>query len=254
MPLEEILSRIGLSDNEIKIYTQLLRGRCTVTELSSLCRIHRANVYDTIRRLMKKGLVAKIVDGKKTLFVGSDPKNIVNILEEEKSELESLLPHIKLSTNTQENDVRLFTDVQAAKNTLKELLDYNKPIYVVGTPPKIADSAKSFLIGFHRERIKRKIPIYHCYSREADKDFIDVGVHEMKFTFSKHLPNGLVIPMSTTICGDQVQLKFWKKNSIVIVIKSQEVADVYKRYFDLFWNLSKPINWKDVVAKVKSSY
>ncbi len=251
MPLEETLSSVGMSENEIKVYKQLLGGqRLTVKELSSCCKIYRANVYDSIRKLLEKGLVAKVVEGKKTFFVGADPKSLINILEEKKAELEGILPGLS-PKHTKDGEALLYSGVQAAKNTLKELLDYNKPIYVVGTPPKIADSARSFLISFHRERI-RKIPIYHCYSREADPDFISVGVHKMKFTYSRHLPKGLVIPMSTTICADQVQLKFWTESSPVIIIKSQEVADVYKKYFDLFWNLSKPIVWKSVLKEVNA--
>ena len=47
---EDILEEIGLSPNEAKIYTTLLGlGLSTVTSISNKCKLHRANVYDSLK-------------------------------------------------------------------------------------------------------------------------------------------------------------------------------------------------------------
>jgi sugar-specific transcriptional regulator TrmB len=50
---ESVLEEIGLSKTESKIYLSLLKqGTCTVTEIANDAKLHRANVYDSVKILV----------------------------------------------------------------------------------------------------------------------------------------------------------------------------------------------------------
>ena len=56
---EEILVDLGLSPNEAKAYISLLNiGMTTITNVAKDCNLHRSNVYDSIKKLIDKGLVS----------------------------------------------------------------------------------------------------------------------------------------------------------------------------------------------------
>ena len=66
---EEILEEFGLTKNEVKIYLTLLKmGRALAGEITEKSGIHRRNVYDSIERLMKKGLVSFIIQNNRKYF------------------------------------------------------------------------------------------------------------------------------------------------------------------------------------------
>jgi sugar-specific transcriptional regulator TrmB len=245
--VEGVLENLGLSRNESKIYLELLAlGKATATEISKQTKIYRANVYDALSKLIEKGLVAYAIQDKAKKYEAADPVSLLNILKERQLELEKFLPQLVLRKKmaAKQSDMYVYNGLTPAKNTLKELLRYNQPIYVYGTPPNISSMAKGFLQEFHKERVEKKIPMFHVYSKEAEPDFQDVGVNKLPHTFSKHLPDGMVLPMSTTICGDEVQLKFWTRSGSVVVMKSREVADSFRENFNHFWNGGKWVDQK----------
>ena len=65
----EILRKIGLTENEIKIYLNLLiSGSSTAYEIGKQTGIYRVHVYDKLEQLMDKGLVTHIYRGAKKYF------------------------------------------------------------------------------------------------------------------------------------------------------------------------------------------
>ena len=61
MDHQELLQSLGLSKNEAKIYETLLRQGEVGVGVISENPAHRRNVYDSLNRLMEKGLVFEIV-------------------------------------------------------------------------------------------------------------------------------------------------------------------------------------------------
>ena len=58
----KILEAAGLTGNEIKVYLALLElGSVTAGEILKKIEIHRGAVYDTLDKLMEKGLVSYVI-------------------------------------------------------------------------------------------------------------------------------------------------------------------------------------------------
>ena len=59
--ITEVLENLGLSKNEARIYETLLKeGESPVGFLAVKSGVHRRNVYDTLNRLIEKGLAFEI--------------------------------------------------------------------------------------------------------------------------------------------------------------------------------------------------
>ncbi len=126
----------------------------------------------------------------------------------------------------------------ALKTSLQELLKLGMPIKVYGIPiHAMSQFGPPFLKDFHKERIKKKVQMYHIYNQNV-KDRIS-QLNKMKFTEAKHLSKEYDARASTLICGDTVLLTLFFNSPTVIKIKNEVIAETYGKYFDLLWEQAK---------------
>jgi predicted transcriptional regulator len=89
MSTQETLRRIGLNDNEIKVYLTLLKsGRMTPALLSKMTKINRATVYNIAKSLLTKGIIAEDLGGKTLYLIPLPVESLQQIVEKPKRELE----------------------------------------------------------------------------------------------------------------------------------------------------------------------
>ena len=104
---EEILQSLGLTRNEINVYLTLLKmGSGLAGEITEKSGVHRRNVYDSIERLIKKGLVSFVIQNNRKYFHATDPNRFLGIIKEQKRELirkerdiRKILPELNLDKN-----------------------------------------------------------------------------------------------------------------------------------------------------------
>ena len=77
----DALRKIGLTENEIKIYLNLLKtGLSTAYDIGKKTGIYRVHVYDKLEQLMDKGLVTHVYRGAKKYFQATPPTKIKQYL------------------------------------------------------------------------------------------------------------------------------------------------------------------------------
>src|SRR3989338_5504173 len=87
----EILSAIGLTKNEIKVYGVLFsQGSATAGQITKKVGLFRPRVYDALDRLVNKGMVSFVVINGIKNFQVSNPRRISDYVEEKELELKSL--------------------------------------------------------------------------------------------------------------------------------------------------------------------
>ena len=73
----ENLELIGLGKNESKTYIALVKlGSASASQISKQAEVHRVNIYDTLEKLQKKGLIASTIKSNKKYFEATHPKII----------------------------------------------------------------------------------------------------------------------------------------------------------------------------------
>ena len=91
-----ILEKIGLTKNEISVYISLLElGTTTTGPLTAKSGLHSSRVYESLGKLIDKGLVSFVVKAHRKYFSAADPEAILGLLEREKREVKELIPQLK---------------------------------------------------------------------------------------------------------------------------------------------------------------
>ena len=104
--MEKQLTKLGFSENEAKIYLELLKNKdIQAGLLSKNTGINRRTTYDSLQRLIEKGYVGFNISANKKIFFAMNPKVIIKNLKEMEEEAEKIIPSLmKLDNQKQEEN------------------------------------------------------------------------------------------------------------------------------------------------------
>lgn len=233
---EKSLEDVGLSKNESKVYITMIDiGPSTVTKIAEKSGVHRTNVYDTLEKLKDKGLVSFISQDDKKIFQASDPKSLFNVLREKEDVLKEVLPQLILSQQLSKSGsfAQIFEGVKAVQNILDHFLDIGETRYAYGVPKIASETLGPFIEHYHKRRVAKKLAMKMIYNSDA-KSRIQF-LNSLPLTESRYLLPEYDSPAQTNICGDEVVIIVWSKRPSCIQIKSSDVANSYRKYFDILW-------------------
>ncbi len=122
---EELLREIGFSKNEARVYEALLQiGEASVQEISNRSRVHRRNVYDSMQKLLEKGLVLEVFIKGDKHFKAVNPRRLLELLEEKEERINSVLPEMqaKYESIGDKEEAYLYRGIEGFKNYLQDIL------------------------------------------------------------------------------------------------------------------------------------
>lgn len=237
---EETLIEIGLSPNEAKTYTALLEiGNSNVTQIANKTKLHRANIYESLNKLITKGLASHIKKNNTTIYEAEHPHTLLRLIKEKENKLLDVMPSLIMTKKLSEtnDEASIHEGVPAFMNLLYSLLDKKEPLLIYGIPKTAPEIMKTRIPHFHKERMKRKIRMDHIYNYDAVEriNFLN----KMPYTNAKYLPDRFESQVSTNICGDEVIIAVWSSPVVSVRIKNKLISDSYKHHFKVLWKLAK---------------
>lgn len=242
---ERVLEDLGLSKNESKVYLTLLRlGSAPVGEVTKDSGVHRRNVYDSIERLMKKGLVGYVTRNNVKYFEVSDPSSLLSLINKQKEEvrkreelLTSILPELLLTKNNKETeDIKVFKGTESRKIIFEDIINSAKENCVLGahTPSKMS---QIFLKQWHKRRSSRGVRDKLIYNKP---DPYSKVVSKFPLTEVRFMPEEIDTNTAINIYGKKVAIFLWSNNQpISIVIDNEKVANDFREYFNVLWKRAK---------------
>jgi sugar-specific transcriptional regulator TrmB len=237
---QEVLMDIGLSMYESKVFLALVElGESSVGDISKKCKVHRTNVYDSLKKLETKELVVCNEKEGTKYFNAKDPRELMKILKKKEDKLKQILPQFMLDYDLAgKTEAHIFEGVQAMHDLFDGLLKYKETVLTYGLPKEVASILGEWNNQHHKKRIAQKINMLHIYNDDAQERI--KYLNNMEYTEARCLPKEYNSPVSTDICGEEVLFVFWKLSSpIIIQIKNKQIADYYKRYFEILWKMAK---------------
>lgn len=241
----DYLKKIGLSENEAKVYLALLElGSSAAQQITQKAGLKRPTTYVQLESLMKRGLVTFFEKGVKTLFRAEDPEHLKQVLEkgeEEQKEktnaLEKILPglgSLYLSAGERPR-VRFFEGVEGLKTIqdeflksnaveIKSIVNIDDVLMLFPTHPKeyaprrVQKGIKSKLIYTHKEGDTLK---------ESDTRML----RESKFISPENFP----FSGDLAIYANKVAISVHRKRPFGVVLESEEIAKSLEAVFDLLW-------------------
>jgi predicted transcriptional regulator len=132
--LEQDLNKLGISNNEAKVYLELAAlGKCTAQQISRRAKIPRGSVYFFLDQLIERGLASSEKKRGTTFFLPHKPQALVRMVEKEQQEIETKLDLAQLISKQLEPffenrfysvpSIQFFDGAQAVEGMLFEYLD-----------------------------------------------------------------------------------------------------------------------------------
>ncbi len=236
---DEKLIELGFTENETKIYLLLLRtGELSPSEISKKLGMHRTYVYDILKTLIERGTVTAItIDGKRR-YLAVNPKEISRRFTTRLDEFNLILPllediHKKTKSNIK---VELFQGRKIYKKMLEDFIAHIKEKDIV------------YSFGVNEKEFNKMEPIYirkyfNMASRKKVKEKIIIAKGNMRFKYKnveyKEINPKYIGNTAYFIHRDWVYIFLFGVNNYLIKIESENVANTYKKQFNLLWKIAK---------------
>ncbi len=241
---EEMLHEMGLSVNEARVYESLLSlGESSVQQISTKSGVHRRNVYDSLTKLVEKGLASEVfVKGEKN-FKAANPRRLLELLGEKQEKISSALPAMlkRYESAEEKEEAYLYRGIEGFKSYLQDILKAKETVYFIGAKAFWLDPRlKNYLPRFQRERRRLGIKFMHLFDYD-----VKVQKPEILSLVGKpyrFLPKKYSSPTAVDIFGDYVVTFVGVKpgelceEPLMFVMKSRRLADGYLKFFQFMWD------------------
>ncbi|MBM3228212.1 TrmB family transcriptional regulator [Candidatus Peribacteria bacterium] len=237
------LEELGLSPNEAKVYEALVTyGGSGVSTISLRAKVNRSNAYETLYRLIEKGLVYEVFIEKETIYEAVDPDKLMELVTEKQTKLQAVLPklHSLYHKHLTTERAYIFKGVEGVKNYLREALKVGEDIYSFAAKGAWFDPRlQPFTEGFLKEAKRRGIKYHHIFDH-AVKD----GLPEVPKAVGKpykFLPKDFNTDSTMDIFGDHVvtfhglELGKLRDDLTIFVMVSPGLADSYRAWWKCMW-------------------
>ncbi|MDO8566744.1 MAG: helix-turn-helix domain-containing protein [bacterium] len=243
-PLIDQLSAWGLSKAEAEVYVYLLQktGESGGSKIAVGTGLHRQYVYIALEKLINMGLVEAVTFGKHKRYKARSPLEIEKITRKRSIEANDLVYELnKISAIHNEQD---FEVLQGTKQIQQFEMDYvyeseeGEEEFILGGHSKgFTDLMGDQLEEYLEEKNKKKIKVQYLGNeneRDSYKKYMDMFPNQ-EYRFMKELPQGVT---HMVVRKNTVLFFSFLTPPLAYVIKSKTVAENYKQFFMMLWNMA----------------
>ena len=239
------LNAWGLSRPEAEVYLYLLQksNESGGSKIAIGTGLHRQYVYIALEKLMDMNLVEAVTFGKHKKYKARSPLEIEKITRKRSIAANDLVYELnKISAIHNDQD---FEVLQGVKQIQQFEMDYayesekGGEEFIIGGHSKgftdlMGDELKEYL----EEKEKKDIKV-HYLGNENERDLYEKVIGSLpnqEHRFMKDLPQGVT---HMVIRKGSVLFYSFLTPPLVYVIKSETVAENYKQFFMMLWNMAE---------------
>jgi sugar-specific transcriptional regulator TrmB len=259
--LEKILKGLELSEEEARIYTQLLEnGALTAGEFSKKVGVTRTSLYSILQRLTDKGVVERTLKKGVRYFSAANPEKIkylfrqkienLQVLEKEYDKvLEDLINKSLLCSLSPR--FKLYEGVEGVQYILNDMLMYRDIETRSYWPIKsMVDILSAEFFRFHnKERIKRNLYTKAIWPRSEVVDIKKNPFLGMGKDFKREIrlaPEEMNFTMGYWIYHNKIAFLSSRAESFGFIIESQEMVTMMKSLHEAVWNISEKLEIESI--------
>lgn len=241
------LEAYGLDKKEAKVYLAALElGPTSVLELSRRTSLPRTTLYPILERLKMQGVFRVGKKKSTTVFTAEAPARLSERMHERENELQKSVPALELLQETAHGGpgVTFYEGTDGFKRLWKQILDSGVKEYrLLTSGVGLRDYVKeTYLVErVIAERKKRGMKSLQLIrdSRVA-RQIISKDSEELRE--SRLLPSDIDLPATVIIFADQVAFVTTRRENMMIILASGDVAVTYRTLFDLVWNKAQRVS------------
>lgn len=236
----EILSDLGLSNAEIKIYLALLEsGTSKAGLIIRKTGLQNSVVHSTLPKLAEKGFVSYIVLGGIKVYSATDPKNILKFIETKKERFERILPELLIRQKPKiPQSAEVYDGFKGLKVLLYELIKGTKKgdeflffAFDVKNTADFENVYEFYRSEYQPERAKKGLVVKGLAPKRLKSIFEKAGWTKKKVKFTD-----FPIPTNISVVNDKVVFTPWEDEKISFLISSRQLADSFRQYFYSIWD------------------
>ncbi|MEK6809017.1 MAG: helix-turn-helix domain-containing protein [Nanoarchaeota archaeon] len=238
------LSKFNISPTASKVYIALLElGKSSADKIAKKVGTYKSNVYDALERLMEIGLVSYIFEGKKKLYLATNPEKIALTIEEQKqksieryeelkNEVEKIMPELlaKFHSSKEKDVFEIYKGKKGYRAMIQDILREKPKCWK----------------GFGNLQVYEFFP-YDCPKWFKDVKFMlfstksNVVLKRLKFATKstnvkiKWLPKDLYMPIVWTLFGENLLILIYEPDIIALRIKSKQIVNTFSNQFHYLW-------------------
>ncbi len=239
----ELLKSIGLTENEIDVYIDLLKNKASTAYLvAQRINQHRSSVYGAIRKLQHMGFIVEIRNEKRKLYQTKEYTAIEEYLKQKQVELHEISSYLKNISNTKmpEGSISVSYGLTRLRAALSSILNLKQEILIWILPKNVeAILGEWFLKEINETAIKKEIPIKVIHTKQFDDTEKITKNNLLNTRYINEEAN-----IFTILCSDIVFLIVLANPITVIEMKNDNIAEGFKSRFYIFWERAEKVRKK----------
>jgi sugar-specific transcriptional regulator TrmB len=248
MKLDQLLTKLGFSANEAKIYLAALEsGLSSAQDIAERAGVKRTTGYSVLSYLVNRGVVGKTKVKGKTRFLAEPPERLLTLINEIESGIKDALPELNAIYNKKETKPKItFYEGSDAvwkvyEDTLQEkpeviLMWNNQEFFEKFQDHKYATYIPQRVsLGIGARRIAPKGSTWDLVNRHRDAKELSTTVIVPKEIFDPHI--------EVNIYNNKVAFMNYAEN-MSIIIESKAIADAMRQAYELSWKGAQDLSVK----------
>ncbi|MCB9358440.1 hypothetical protein H6503_00765 [Candidatus Woesearchaeota archaeon] len=244
--MEEVLSELGLTSNEIKVYIALLKiGESSTSAIISEAKTSSGKIYEILDKLIDKGLVSiSMINGVKH-FQSTSPKSLLELINAKKEqlrknedELASLIPKLDSLRKNPSFSSEVLKTSRSIKPLIEKLIaDSRKPILAMGIRGDKKSGYNNFWWHITYELMERKKKNAHYLFVEDKSDYFKKH-KSLRYVESRTIKT--ISPIAIDIFDDDVLILNYEEDELQCVhITNASISQSFRSFFDTLWNTAR---------------
>jgi HTH-type transcriptional regulator, sugar sensing transcriptional regulator len=234
------LKEIGFTDNEIRIYLELLkRSEALASELSEATGVNRTLTYQILSKLLKRGVVGYVIKNNTKYFKAAHPSKLLEFLKEKEKNVENMISELLTlaKPNQKSYSVELYEGKEGLKTVMNDIVKTKPKEWLDITSGLTIDVLPDFFMdNWEKRRTEAKIKARFLLNSTTGGKQRGKQLERLKLSEVRYLPKGLQSPSHIYVYGNKVGIALWAKEfPFSIVIESEEIAKRFKEFFEWFW-------------------
>ncbi len=240
----DVMSALGVSPTGVKVYWALLElGKSSADAVALRAGTYKANAYQALEKLEGLGLVTTVREGRKRLFLATDPRKLENALDEWRDSQAKRYDALKGSLGLVMP--RLFSAFGSVKASDEFEVYRGRQSYRALILDILKEKPSSWK-GFGNLQVLEFFPLdFSKWFRHVKIRLFSTEtpamVERLKTakkttdTQVQWLPQELYMPIVWTVFGGNLLILIYQPDIIALRIRSKDIAATFGNQFDYLW-------------------
>lgn len=249
--MEEMLKKLGLSENEAKVYLAALSmGVSSAASISEYTKIKRPTTYLALDNLTRQGIISETIQNKKKLFKAIAPEKLQKLTKKMRRqviavelELEKLMPELKSITKRvlESPHVSMHRGLSGVKNIIEEFMGSETAWSFFGSAESILGFIKpqelsEIVVDTNELRADAGHPKAHLITDKGILKIKQFQTSNFATREIKILSRAIKSTSAFVIYGNKLAVFSINDSPFGITVESEEMAEMLNVMYGILWD------------------